>query len=149
GSSWEEIEPLVTDLRTRGVASGHAGALPHLVVVTDGAALPYGHPLADEGGVDGVRVIDISREWAELTDPLTIRLIVEGEKGEQLTVARRGYGPIQAAPDFLGIASAEAVARRLTGLAETAQDDDAGAGAGARAISAELTDLLGLPDVRD
>src|SRR5690606_16112828 len=126
GSSWAEIEPLVADLRARGVASGRAGALPHLVVITDGAALPYGHPLTEEGGVDGVTVIDVAREWAELADPLTIRLIIEGEKGEQLTVARRGYGPILAAPDFLGIASAEAVARRLTGLAETAQDDDSG-----------------------
>jgi len=148
-SSWEEIEPLVTDLRSRGVASGRSGTLPHLLVITDGAALPYGHPLTEEGGVDGVTVVDVAREWSELTDPLTIRLIIEDETGEQLTVARRGYGPIPAAPDFLGIASAEAVARRLTGLAETAQDEDAGSGAGARAISAELTDLLSLPDVRD
>ncbi|BDZ39581.1 type VII secretion protein EccCa [Microbacterium suwonense] len=63
-----------------------------------------------------------------------------------MTVARRGVGTVQATPDFLGIASAEAVARRLTGLDDSAQDEEAG---GARTISAELTDLLGLPDVRD
>ncbi|MDT0156137.1 type VII secretion protein EccCa [Microbacterium sp. ARD32] len=148
GSSWSEIEPLVVDIRSRGLASGRGGGtVPHLVVVLDGAEPPAGHPLAEEGGVDGVTVIDLAREWAELSDPLTTRLIVEGEGGSQLTVARRGYGAIQAAPDFLGIASAEAVARRLTGLGETAQDDEAAGGA--RAISAELTDLLGLPDVRD
>ncbi|MGN7978288.1 type VII secretion protein EccCa [Microbacterium sp. 22195] len=149
GSSWHEIEPLVVDIRSRGIASGRGGTvLPHLVIVTDGVELPPGHPLAEEGGVDGVTVIDIARDWAELTDPLTIRLIIEGENGSQLTVARRGYGAVQATPDFLGIASAEAVARRLTGLGESAQDEDA-AGGGARTISAELTDLLGLPDVRD
>ncbi|GAA3932720.1 type VII secretion protein EccCa [Microbacterium soli] len=148
GSTWDEIEPLVADIRARGVAGGSSSTLPHLVVVTDGAELPPGHPLAEEGGVDGVTVIDIARQWSELTDPFRIRLIIEEGEQPQLTVARHGHGTIQASPDFLGIASAEAVARRLTGLADSGPDEDAAAG-GARAISAELTDLLGLPDVRD
>ncbi|MFK4762349.1 type VII secretion protein EccCa [Microbacterium sp. ZW T5_45] len=148
GTSWAEIEPLIADIRSRGPVSGRGGgAVPHIIVVLDGAELPPGNLLNEEGGVDGVTVIDIAREWAELTDPLTVRLILEGKDGEKLTVARRSIGMVPATPDFLGISSAEAVARRLTGLGETAEDDDAGGGT--RTISAELTDLLGLPDVRD
>ncbi|WP_341935647.1 type VII secretion protein EccCa [Microbacterium sp. LWO14-1.2] len=147
GSSWAEIEPLIADIRSRGPVSGRGGgAVPHILVITDGVELPPGNLLNEEGGVDGVTVLDIPREWDQLTDPLTIRLILEGETGTALTVARRGVGAVSASADFLGIASAEAVARRLTGLGEAAQDEDAG---GARTISAELTDLLSLPDVRD
>lgn len=151
GASWSEIEPLVVDLRSRGAVGGQGGggALPHLVVITDGTELPAGHPLTEEGGIDGVTVVDIPRAWGELTDPFTFRLAIDdkAEPDAQLTVARRGVGAMQASPDFLGIASAEAVARRLTGLIETAEDEDANGGP--RTISAELTDLLGLPDVRD
>lgn len=148
GSTWAEIEPLIADIRSRGAVTGQGnGSVPHIVVITDGVDLPSGHLLADEGGVDGVTVIDIPREWDQLTDPLTIRLVLEGDKGSQLTIARRGVGTIAASADFIGIATAEAVARRLTGLGESAQDEDAVAGT--RTISAELTDLLGLPDVRD
>jgi S-DNA-T family DNA segregation ATPase FtsK/SpoIIIE len=148
GSSWAEVEPLIADIRSRGPVSGRGGgAVPHVVVITDGVDLPPGSMLAEDGGVDGVTVIDIAREWDQLADPLTIRLILEGEEGSKLTVARRGAGAVSASADFLGIASAEAVARRLTGLGESAQDEDAAGGA--RTISAELTDLLGLPDVRD
>ncbi len=147
GSSWDEIEPLIADIRSRGPVSGRGGgAVPQIVVILDGVELPQGNLLDEEGGVDGVTVIDIAREWAELTDPLTVRLILEGSDGAKLTVARRGIGMVPATADFLGISSAEAVARRLTGLGESAQDDEAG---GARTISAELTDLLNLPDVRD
>ncbi|MFC7788305.1 type VII secretion protein EccCa [Microbacterium sp. MAHUQ-60] len=151
GSSWAQIEPLVTDIRSRGPVSGQSGrSLPHLVVITDGAGLPAGHPLTEEGGVDGVTVIDIPRSWGELVDSFTIRLVIDDavDGAPQLTVARRGVGTVQAAPDFLGIASAEAVARRLTGLVDAVEEEDA-SGGGARTISAELTDLLGLPDVRD
>lgn len=151
GSSWSEIEPLLTEIRSRGPVSGQGGgALPHVVVITDGIHLPAGTPLAEEGGVDGVTVVDIPRSWAELTDPFTIRLLIDdaADEGSQLTVARRGAGVVHATPDFLGIASAEAVARRLTGLVEAVEEDES-AGGGTRTISAELTDLLGLPDVRD
>ncbi|MGF2949101.1 type VII secretion protein EccCa [Microbacterium alcoholitolerans] len=152
GSSWSQLEPLVTDIRSRGPISGQSGgAVPHLVVITDGTDLPPGHPLTEEGGLDGVTVLDIPRAWGELADPFTIRLVI-GDAADgvsPLTVARRGVGAVQASPDFLGIASAEAVARRLTGLVETADDEEAAGGGGARTISAELTDLLGLPDVRD
>jgi S-DNA-T family DNA segregation ATPase FtsK/SpoIIIE len=149
GSTWSQIEPLVTDIRSRGPVNGQgAHALPHLVVITDGVSLPPGHPLAEEGGVDGVTVLDLPRAWGELTDPFTFRLAIDDTDRTEvrLTVARRGVGMVQATPDFLGIASAEAVARRLTGLVDAVEDEDAG---GARTISAELTDLLGLPDVRD
>ncbi|MFD5224384.1 type VII secretion protein EccCa [Microbacterium sp. NPDC058342] len=151
GTSWSDIEGLVVDTRSRGPVSGQGGgAVPHLVVITDGAELPPGHPLREEGGVDGVTVIDIPREWGELADPYTIRLVIDdkADEGSQLIVARRGAGAVHGTPDFLGIASAEAVARRLTGLVESVEDDEAGGG-GPRTISAELTDLLGLPDVRD
>jgi S-DNA-T family DNA segregation ATPase FtsK/SpoIIIE len=131
--------------------SGQArGTVPHVLVITDGVDLPDRSQLDEEGGVDGVTVIDIPRSWGELTDPFTIRLLIDEKApvGSQLTVARRGIGRVQASPDFLGIASAESVARRLIGLVDSAEEEDAG-GSGPRTISAELTDLLGLPDVRD
>lgn len=151
GTSWSDVEGLLVDLGARGIVKGEGGgALPHLLVITDGTELPSGHPLREEGGVDGVTVIDIPREWGELADPFTIRLLIDdkADEGSQLVVARRGVGAVYGTPDFLGIASAEAVARRLTGLVEAIDDDEAGGG-GPRTISAELTDLLGLPDVRD
>lgn len=149
GTSWADVESLVVDTHSRGPVGGRSGSVPHLVVITDGARLPADHPFQAEGGVSGVTVIDIPREWDELTDPFTIRLVIddEAEEGPILTVARRSAGAVRGKPDFLGIASAEAAARRLTGMVEAVEDEEAGGGP--RTISAELTDLLGLPDVRD
>ncbi|SJN46152.1 FtsK/SpoIIIE family protein [Microbacterium esteraromaticum] len=150
GSSWSEIEPLLANIRSRGPVSGQGGGVgPHVLIVTDGMEMPAGHQLAEEGGIEGVTLMDLPRAWDELTDPFTIRLLVneQADPDSQLTVVRRGVGVMQSSADFMGIASAEAVARRLTGLIESEDAEDAAGGA--RTISAELTDLLGLPDVRD
>ncbi|WP_228759964.1 type VII secretion protein EccCa [Pseudactinotalea sp. HY158] len=129
-----------------------AEVFPHLVVVVDGGHLPDDHPIATRDGVAGVTLIDLPAQWDELRDRNTVRLRlfdpVAAAGGADVTpmqVLQRSRQATDALADRMSIAEAEATARRLTPFALEQESDE-----GPRtAVSAELTDLLGLPDVRD
>ena len=151
GETWADLEGLVVPglaERPRFSPGVTAPDGPHLLLVVDGGRLPAGHPLASEDGVQGVTVLDLPARWDALADPYTIRLLLDQTRDgdEVMHIARRGIAPHQAVPDRIGVNTAEATARRLTPLLEVGEDETPGAG---KAVSAELTDLLGLPDVRD
>lgn len=145
---WEDLAPLLPE-----PGREH---LPHLLVVLDGGRVPPGDPVVTPDGVPGVTVVDLPSTWDALTDERVLRLALEGSPREDGRVPVRALrlrtDPTSGCADQLDVASAEALARRLTPL--HAGDDTAPGAAGATGTDvvhadAELVDLLGLPDVRD
>ncbi|WP_135848615.1 type VII secretion protein EccCa [Serinibacter arcticus] len=123
-------------------------ALPHVVLVTDGVALPATHALAREGGLQGVTVLDLPQQWGDVADVHHTRLLLQPTAGggpSRLSVVRYGVDPRIGEADALSIAGAEAAARRLVRGGLPTEEES-----GPRTVtSAELVDLLGLGDVRD
>lgn len=149
GETWADIEGLVD----AGIAErprfspGTATTERHLLLVIDGGHVPADHPLMSEDGLQGVTVLDLPQEWDELSDPYTLRFLLSDVRGQEIMhIARRGASPHLAIPDRISVSVAEATARRLTPLLEVQEEEGTGP---KKAVSAELTDLLGLPDVRD
>ncbi|KGM09833.1 type VII secretion protein EccCa [Cellulomonas bogoriensis] len=125
---------------------------PHVVIVVDGP-LPTGHALLSPDGTCGVTVLHLPDRWDELTHPHTLRLVLGGDDplgradrraGTALGVARLGTATPAGTADHMGVADAEALARRLAPLyleSGPVQTDNQ--------TSAELVDLLGVGDIRD
>ncbi|GMA32363.1 type VII secretion protein EccCa [Litorihabitans aurantiacus] len=151
GSDAEELLRMLP-LGERGPFSIAAEqALPHVIVVTDGARLPRTHALAREDGLQGVTVVDLPQEWGDIADVHHTRLLLRPRSGREqdaaqhLSVVRYGVEAREGEADALSLVGAEAVARRLIRGGLPTEDDG-----GARTVtSAELVDLLGLGDVRD
>ena len=85
----------------------------HVLVVVDGAELPPGH--------HGMTVLDLPSRWDELADSSRLRLLFEddGEVDDGrpvISALRLREPPVRAAADQCDLATAEAVARRLTPL---------------------------------
>ncbi|WP_370208799.1 type VII secretion protein EccCa [Aeromicrobium sp.] len=119
---------------------------PHVLLVVDGPALPPGNHLVPEEGVHGMTVIELPESWGELEDPTRLRLeLVQADRGAVgVTAWRRHDEPVKGHADQLDRESAEAFARRLAPLASTegpVRED-------ATSTTPDLTDLLGLGDVR-
>lgn len=130
--------------------TGEGGTeLPHLIIINDGVSVPSDHPVITPDGVLGVTVIDIPETWESLTDQSVIRLVV---RGGNLSLLQIGFDEIKGRADYLSIPEAESVARRLTtpmaGMPEENKAEQIDPASSTEA-SAELTDLLGLGDVRD
>jgi S-DNA-T family DNA segregation ATPase FtsK/SpoIIIE len=131
---------------------------PHLLLVTDGVELPPGHALAGDEGVMAVTILDLPTRWDTLASPNVLRFTVGQAPGAAQAGAKKPRwlmsmtnlsGQDQAVvPDGVSIVEAEAAARRLAPLNSAAAKDAAGAGSD-HVASAEITDLLGLPDIRD
>lgn len=155
---------LPTDLGDRPrFGADERPALPHLLLVTDGAELPPGNHVVPPDGLHGVTLIDLPSRWTELEDPSGLRLeIVDHPAAEPADPPAGGTGPmvplvavrlreepIHAQGDQCDLPTAEAFARRLMPLYTAA-----GGALGAAEESADLTgqtdfmDLLGLGDVR-
>ncbi|WP_408897805.1 type VII secretion protein EccCa [Nocardioides sp. R1-1] len=138
-------------------------AIPHVLLVTDGAELPPGNHVVPSDGLHGLTVVDLPARWGELDSPTALRLQIDGRPGEAgrgepasgpleetvpLVAVRMRTEPVRARGDQCGPATAEALARRLTPLFTPA----AGAAVGEE-VAADLTappdvmDLLGLGDV--
>lgn len=129
-------------------------ALPHLVVVTDDAELPPGNHLIPPDGLHGVTLIDLPARWGELDDPDALRLELvgpateeRGARGVPLNAVRVRAEAIRARGDQCSLATAEAVARRLTPL----YTPSAGTVVGEEPVElsgpTDFMDLLGLGDV--
>ncbi|MFL6074867.1 MAG: type VII secretion protein EccCa [Mycobacteriales bacterium] len=124
--------------------TGRPGDGGHLVVVLDGGRVPYDAQLA-VGDAQGVTVLDLSDALGHDTDRNLLRLAVEPEEVVMLVRDDRGRDtrrPV-GAPDRLGPAQAEAVARVLSPW-RTGEDV-----AAARPLEAryDLPALLGIDDV--
>ncbi|HET6667961.1 MAG TPA: type VII secretion protein EccCa, partial [Intrasporangium sp.] len=99
-------------------------ALPHILLVTDGARLPCGNHVVPPDGLYGVTVLDLPTRWDELEDPTRLRLefntITDGSCPEggkaPVTALRLREDPIPALADQCDLATAEAFARRIAPL---------------------------------
>jgi S-DNA-T family DNA segregation ATPase FtsK/SpoIIIE len=143
-SSFSELADLLpADLASRSRFDGPTTTAPHVLVVCDGVPRPTHDPLFRADGLDGMTVLDLPTRWGPLEDSdcARVALAADGRSGEVLDV-RAGARPVT--PDRCSIAEAEATARRLMPLY-------AGPAAveGATTATLGLTELLGLPDVRD
>ncbi|PTT20137.1 type VII secretion protein EccC [Microbacterium sp. HMWF026] len=154
----ELVDMLPPQLSSRPRFSPGAAVTPHVILVVDGVDATTGGALAGLEGAQGVTVIDLPTRWDELDDPVVARVALadapapspQGRRNAPAAPALAefidGAGRAQTfVPDAMSIAEAEATARRLMPLrpapmvvvdAPTTQGQ------------AELTELLGLPDVR-
>jgi DNA segregation ATPase FtsK/SpoIIIE, S-DNA-T family len=130
---------LPADLADRPrVGAGEAAAIPHVLLVTDGADKPdLRH---------GVTLLDLPARWDELDDPTTLRLRLEGESAADrrppVLAMRAREEPVSARADQCTPITAEALARRLTPL----RPGDSGSGE-PRGPS-DFPGLLGVGDLR-
>ena len=163
-SSLDELEDVLpTQLQDRPRFGTGEGLTPHVLLVIDGVDPGTGSPIVGGEGMQGVTVIDLPQRWSELTNPSTARIALADAAPPRTTGSfRRGRvvasapparaefidlarGAEPFTPDAMSIAEAEATARRLMPLrARPKRVDDAPVAQGQR----ELTELLGLPDVR-
>ncbi|HLS24639.1 MAG TPA: type VII secretion protein EccCa [Beutenbergiaceae bacterium] len=155
GESLAEVESLLPSGLADRPRFQRGGAVtePHVVFVLDGGHVPAGNALITEDGVSGVTVLELPDTWDELSDWDTLRLLLHPpitsgpERGRiPMQVLHRGHPPERVVADQMSIAQAEATSRRLMPMLVTGAEEAAGP---KQAVSAELTDLLGQPDVRD
>ncbi len=94
--------------------------LPHVLLVTDGAALPPGNHVVPPDGLHGLTVLDFPRRRPELQDAASLRLEIDPSATTSAQVpvhaVRLRAAPVPARADQCDLASAEAVARRLAPL---------------------------------
>jgi S-DNA-T family DNA segregation ATPase FtsK/SpoIIIE len=151
GTSLAEIESLLPEgLRDRprfGPALG-AGPLPHVLVVVDGGHVPLGNAILTTDGVLGVTRLVLPESWDDLDDPHTLRFLLGDAAPDgasvPVEVQRDGLEPTQMRGDLLSVAEAEATARRLLPIAPVSGSERTDG-----PVLSELTDLLGIGDVRD
>ncbi len=123
-------------------------ATPHILLVVDGGDLPPGNHVIPAEGLHGVTVLDLPERWGELDDPTRLRLHIEPRPRPDgrvsLTALRLHEAPVRSAGDQMDAETAAAFARRLAPLTAapgSARKDP-------ESSTTELTDLLGLGDVR-
>ncbi|MBC9936573.1 MULTISPECIES: type VII secretion protein EccCa [unclassified Leucobacter] len=116
---------------------------PHVLVIVDGAKVSPTDPVF-AGGLQGVTVLDLPSSWDDNDDPSVVRISLGAGTAE---VAEGSRHQQTITPDHMTVVEAEAVARRLAPL----HREVGGNGPVSRASNKqmELTELLGLPDVRD
>ncbi|WP_241237041.1 type VII secretion protein EccCa [Georgenia faecalis] len=146
----DELLPLLpAEVPNRGrFVPGAEPTLPHLLLVVDGGSAPETSPLLPPEGVSGITVVELPEAWEELTDPTRLRLHVETSPHHDTVVVsavRPRAEPVTGEADAMSVTLAQAVARRLAPLGD---DHRTGESDGSRKVE-ELTDLLGLGDVRD
>ncbi|WP_435772079.1 type VII secretion protein EccCa [Nocardioides sp. SYSU DS0651] len=136
-------------------------AIPHILLVTDGAALPPGNHVIPPDGLHGVTVVDLPARWGELDSATALRLEIEdrpvpGGDGRPagsaassvpLVAVRLRTEPVRAKGDQCSLATAEALARRLTPLFTPSAGASVGDEAADITAPTDFMDLLGLGDV--
>ncbi|GAB2979288.1 type VII secretion protein EccCa [Nocardioides montaniterrae] len=153
----ELITMLPADLGDRPrFGADERAALPHVVLVTDGATLPPGNHLIPDDGLHGVTVIDLPRRWSDVEEASTLVLelpdgepaeTVAGEPMVALLASRQRATPIHAKADQCDVATAEAFARRLTALYTPSAGTVVGEDPTETAGPFDFMTLLGLGDV--
>ncbi|WP_043322004.1 type VII secretion protein EccC [Mycetocola saprophilus] len=131
--------------RSRFSPDSTSSEQPHLIVVVDGATVPPTDPVF-VGGLQGVTVIDLPASWDSNEDPNVARLMVEGDTTHVLAGVLQHSSVHQ---DALSIVEAEALARRLSPLAQSEEQGGGAVGTRTSNRQLELIELLNMPDVRD
>ncbi|MEV7973575.1 type VII secretion protein EccCa [Cellulomonas sp. NPDC089187] len=153
GTELADVESLLPEDLSDRPRFGLAGeaVLPHVVIVVDGGHIPVGNSIVTPDGVQGVTVLELPERWDELSVPSTLRLTVgaavtgpDAVTRAPVDVLRLGSAPVRVEGDQLSVADAEATARRLLPLYVAAGPERSD-----EEVSSELTDLLGLGDIRD
>lgn len=125
-------------------------ASPHVLLVVDGGHLPPGNHVIPPDGLHGVTVLEVPDRWDELEDPSRLRLQLTGtdSSGRPTVEAQRmRLDPVVGTADQCTLATAEALARRLTPL-HTVTSDAGDASPADVTGTPDFMDLLGLGDVR-
>ncbi len=126
-------------------------ATPHLLLVTDGASLPPGNHVVPPDGLHGVTLLDLPARWDELEDAARLRLQLDGEPAADgrypVHALRLREEPVRARVDQCDLATAEALARRLTPLHTVAAGSVEDA-SGELTGPSDFMELLALGDVR-
>lgn len=144
----ELADLLPADLTERGRFSPNGSRVsPHVLVVLDNITVPPGNSIVTEDGVQGLTVLDLPDRWDELSDDHRLRLHLEDVDAQgrvRVAAVLARQEPIRGFADQMSVAAAEAMARRLTPMyaAEGPAREDA------LTRSTELTDLLGIGDIR-
>ncbi|WP_115728576.1 type VII secretion protein EccCa [Actinomyces culturomici] len=127
---------------------------PHLLLVCDGVEPPANSRLGSLEGTLGVTVVRPLASWGPMVSRSALRLVLHpsarrGEAGA-MEVLLMDRPPLVARADRMGIAQAEAVARRMTRFGdEERPDSDSPIGRSDPKRSADLLELLDAGDVRD
>ncbi|MFC5729087.1 type VII secretion protein EccCa [Nocardioides vastitatis] len=135
-------------------------AIPHILLITDGAELPPGNHVIPPDGLHGVTVVDLPAHWGELDSATALRLEFEddpvrtrasgdaSDDGVPLLAVRLRTEAVRAKGDQCDIATAEALARRLTPLFTPSAGAAVGEDAAADITGpTDFMDLLGLGEV--
>ncbi|MGH3904559.1 MAG: type VII secretion protein EccCa [Pseudonocardiaceae bacterium] len=143
--SLAQIEELLAEqLRDRPRFSRNAavpGDEPHIVIVIDEGEVSGEEQIILEEGMAGVTLLDLSNSLGTLTTRRGLRLSIEdGQIGAVSAAGVEYFG----APDAIGVAEAEVVARTLApyriGVQDSEEEDEPLLG------NAGLLELLGLPE---
>ncbi|ABL79848.1 MULTISPECIES: type VII secretion protein EccC [unclassified Nocardioides] len=125
-------------------------ATPHLLLVVDDGELPPGNHVVPPDGLHGVTLLDLPARWDDLEDATRLRLQLTAEPADDgrhpVLALRLREQPIRARADQCSIATAEALARRLTPL-HTIAAGGVEPGTGEIAGTADYLELLALGDV--
>ncbi|QWW19832.1 type VII secretion protein EccCa [Schaalia sp. 19OD2882] len=126
---------------------------PHLLLVVDGVDIPTSSPFGRVGGISGVTALKTMTAWGPMTSRNMLRLLLhpDAQAGPgQMELLLVDQKPILAVPDRMGVAQAEAVARRLTSWSQKERvEAEAPVGRSDPKRSQDLTELLGCGDIRD
>ncbi|MCW2774555.1 MAG: cell division protein FtsK/SpoIIIE [Nocardioides sp.] len=126
-------------------------ATPHILLVIDGGELPPGNHVVPPDGLHGVTLLDLPARWDELEDSTRLRIQFEGEPAADgrhpVLALRLREEPIRARGDQCSLATAEALARRLTPL-HTIASGVVESGTGEITGPTDFMELLALGDVR-
>ena len=147
------------EVTTRGAfrTDGGGAQWPHVLVVVDDATLPPTTRLGSREGTSGVTVVTMPTQWGALTSTTTLRLVLtppihpgtSGDRGGMQAVML-DRDPVPGVPDVMGVAQAEAVARRMAPwIQKEREESSAPLGRSDPKRSADLMDLLGIGDVRE
>ncbi|MCL2455283.1 MAG: type VII secretion protein EccCa [Micrococcales bacterium] len=140
------VDLLPEDLEHRGRFRDTSVQTPHVLVVVDGVPRPSGDSLFGDEGVDGLTVLENQSEWVAQDEPDTVQIFIPKNGTDPASLKERGKKKITFTHDRVGIPTAEETARRLLPLYKGSGAITAASG---KAYQMGITELLGLPDVRD
>ncbi|MBV1853422.1 type VII secretion protein EccCa [Catellatospora tritici] len=137
-----QLEEMLSGVLAGRARFGVADAAPHVVVVLDGGDLADSNQLVLPEGLAGLTVLDLDTEPPRLLDRSMLVLETRGRERSLHTITATSAAEVGTA-DRIGVAEAEAIARRLAPLRLSAV-----AVATNTAMTGErgLADLLGIPD---